>query len=54
MEKRFKAQEKLAKREERKSNPSPVVDAAIVDDDTSDDDESPTAESPPQSPGKMA
>lgn len=36
MDKRFKAQEKLAKREERKNNPDPVVDMAIVDDDVSD------------------
>ncbi len=39
MDKRFKAQEKLAKREERKSNPTPVGNAAIVDDDPSDTEE---------------
>lgn len=45
MDKRFKAQEKLAKREERKNNPAPVVDAAIVDDDASDADELPSEDS---------
>ncbi len=38
MEKRFKAQEKRAKREDRKNNPEPVVETAMVDDDPNDDD----------------
>lgn len=39
MDKRFKAQEKRAMREERKNNPTPVVDTAIVDDDASDNED---------------
>ncbi|MCA9158259.1 MAG: hypothetical protein KDA72_08030 [Planctomycetales bacterium] len=38
MEKRFKAQEKRAKREERKNAPEPVAEAVVVDDGSTDDD----------------
>lgn len=37
MEKRFKAQEKRAKREERKNAPEPVAEVAVVGDDPTDD-----------------
>lgn len=36
MDKRFKAQEKRAKREERKNAPEPVVKSVVVDDEDSD------------------
>ena len=38
MEKRFKAQEKRAKREERKNAPEPVAETVVVDGDSNHDD----------------
>ena len=39
MDKRFKAQEKRAKREERKNAPDPVVDTSMEGDDQNGDDQ---------------
>ncbi|MEO8272400.1 MAG: hypothetical protein ABI557_22010 [Aureliella sp.] len=39
MDKRFKAQEKRAKREERKNAPEPIVDSTVHDSAVDDDDQ---------------
>jgi hypothetical protein len=44
MDKRFKAQEKRAKREDRKNAPEPVVETAAVDDPEGDAEEVPSDE----------